>query len=94
MVYTLLMLKRTTSLREGMLLEVSVHRSMPRTRIKPYLITISEGSLNGRAATWRITVLDAVQFSPFRIFNDGDKFPDDFILHYINNEGTMRVFSE
>lgn len=84
------MLKTTTSLREGMLLEVD---GSLNGAIRPYLITISEGSLNGRAATWRITVLDAVQFSPFRIFNDGDEFPEDFILHYINNEGTMRVFS-
>ena len=90
MVYTLLMLKTTTSLREGMLLEVS---GTVGARIKTYLITISEGSPHGRTAMWRITVLDTVQFSPIRVFNDGDEFPETFFLHYLNNEGTMRVIS-
>jgi len=89
------MLKTTISLRAGMLLEIaqSAH-TRALLQEKPYLITISEGSLNGRVATWRITVLDTVLFDPTRIFNDGDEFPGSFFLHYINNEGTMRVFSE
>jgi hypothetical protein len=88
------MLKKTTSLRDGMLLEIAHQAHTRKRREKPYLITISEGSLNGRAATWRITVLDTVLFDPTRIFNDGDEFPEDFFLHYINNEGSMRVLSE
>jgi len=87
------MLKKTTSLREGMLLEIAHQVHTRKRREKPYLITISEGSLNGRAATWRITVIDTVLFDPTRIFNDGDEFPELFFINYIN-EGSMRVLSE
>lgn len=78
-----------------MLLEIA-HRPHTRAMLqeKPYLITISDGSPHGRTATWRITVIDTVLYDPARIFNDGDEFPEGFFLHYINNEGSMRVLSE
>ena len=86
------MLKKTTSLRDGMLLEIAHQAHTRKRREKPYLIVISSAE-PASMRLWRITVLDTALFDPTRIFNDGDEFPELFFINYIN-EGSMRILSE